>query len=654
VAALAAPALAAPAPVAIEAFAAPARLSAVSISPDGRYLAVITTAADRDTAVILDHSQPTLPPRPVITAPEFFNLDYCRFATPTRLICSLRGPGMYQGIAFPTSRLIAVDADGSNQNVIAPIEGAARGPYQDSVIGWSADVPDTILVVAQRNPVRFDMPSAQRGAESHMGSTVIVNPTVFGLNIRSGNLTERLPPRRPLSDFLVDAAGRVRLGWGMTDGSRELHYEVHDPATAQWRALQSIDTRTSKEVLKPIALCAAAAPCAWAIGPAAGRQALWRMDLGSGARSVEFASAAVDIAGPMFGPGGELLGVVYETDRPQVHYTDGATRQMIEHLQPLVPDEFLRQMDATPDRSQVILRASSDTDAGTFFRYESASGKVERLGSGYPALRGAAIGQLRAIEYPARDGVRIPGYLTLPTGAPAHPLPLIVMPHGGPVDRDDWQFNFLRAFLVNRGYAVLQMNFRGSSGYGEQWLKAANQDWGGLTYGDITDGARWAVAQGIAAPGRMCIVGWSFGGYAALLGAVRNSDLYACAVSIAGVSDLSLLEAQESRVRGEEPTRAQIGAEVAKLEADSPARHARDVKIPVLLVHGDHDLQSDVSQSRTMDAALTAAGKAHEFLQLSGAGHAIDRQADRARVLRKVEEFLVAHLPVAPPATPTP
>jgi dipeptidyl aminopeptidase/acylaminoacyl peptidase len=198
----------------------------------------------------------------------------------------------------------------------------------------------------------------------------------------------------------------------------------------------------------------------------------------------------------------------------------------------------------------------------------------------------------------------------------------------------------LRAFLVNRGYAVLQMNFRGSSGYGEQWLKAANQDWGGLSYADIMDGARWAVAQGITDAGRMCIVGWSFGGYAALLGAVRNSDLYACAVSIAGVSDLSLLEAQQSRIRGEEPTRAQIGAEVSKLEADSPARHARDVKVPVLLVHSDRDLQSAV--------ALTAAGKSHELLLLSGANHRIGRQADRVKVLQKVEQFLASHLPVAP------
>jgi dienelactone hydrolase len=649
---LAAAAITAPAatPIAIETFAAPPRLTAVNISPDGRYLAVTTTAADRDTVVLLDRTHPQSVPRPVITAPELFTLDYCRFATATRLVCSLRGPGLYEGIPIQTSRLIAVDADGTNQKVIAPIEGAAHGPYQDNVIGWSADVPDTILVVAQRNPVHFDMPSVVRGARSRMGSTVVVPPSVYGLDIRTGILTERLEPHGPMSDFLVDRQGRVRIGWGI-DGESRLLYEVHDPANGQWRKLAGIDGRADADALKPIALCALEAPCVWAVGASAGRQALWRIDLGQeGKPAVEFSSPDVDIAGPMYGPGGELLGVVYETDKPRVYYTDPATRQMIERLQPLVSDEFLRQMDATPDRSQIILRASSDTDAGTFFRYEPASGKVERLGTGYPGLSAADIGRMQAIDYPARDGVRIPGYLTLPPGATPRHLPLIVMPHGGPLDRDDWQFNFLRAFLVSRGYAVLQMNFRGSAGYGEQWLKAANQDWGGVSYSDITDGARWAVAQGLADPGRMCIVGWSFGGYAALLGAVRNGDLYACAVSIAGVSDLSLLEKQESRVRGEAPTRAQIGAEVSKLAADSPARHAQEVKIPVLLVHGDRDLQSDVAQSRTMDAALTAAGKSHQFLLVGGANHQMDNQADRVKVLQTVEQFLATHLPTTPSA----
>ena len=134
---------------------------------------------------------------------------------------------------------------------------------------------------------------------------------------------------------------------------------------------------------------------------------------------------------------------------------------------------------------------------------------------------------MRSITYKAQDGTEIPGYLTTPFGVRAENLPMVVMPHGGPISRDSWGFFFLREFLVSRGYAVLQMNYRGSSGYGEKWLPDAHQDWGGLTYGDIIDGARWSIQRGIADPKRMCIVGWSFGGYSALLGAVRNAICFA-------------------------------------------------------------------------------------------------------------------------------
>jgi len=144
---------------------------------------------------------------------------------------------------------------------------------------------------------------------------------------------------------------------------------------------------------------------------------------------------------------------------------------------------------------------------------------------------------MRAISYPARDGTRIPAYLSTPRGAQAAHLPLVVMPHGGPIARDTWGYFFLREFLVSRGYAVLQMNFRGSSGYGDDWFYAAHQDWGGLTYDDVVDGARWAIQQGITDPQRVCIVGWRFGDYVALVGAQRNPELFRCAIDIAGISD---------------------------------------------------------------------------------------------------------------------
>ena len=248
-----------------------------------------------------------------------------------------------------------------------------------------------------------------------------------------------------------------------------------------------------------------------------------------------------------------------------------------------------------------------------------------------------------AIKYPARDGTQIPGYLTRPPGQEsAQHLPLIVMPHGGPIHRDSWEYFFLQQFLVSRGYAVLQMNFRGSSGYGHDWFHAAHQDWGGLTYDDVIDGARWAISTGIADPKRVAIVGWSFGGYIAELAATRNSDLFKCAISIAGVSDLKWLEAAFRNTGSLEVARQQIGTNSDKLSADSPRRHAADIKIPVLLIHGSTDPQVDVDQSRAMAAALAKANKPYEYIEIKDADHQIRRKDDRIRLLQAVEKQLSA------------
>ncbi|HTV52872.1 MAG TPA: prolyl oligopeptidase family serine peptidase, partial [Steroidobacteraceae bacterium] len=158
------------------------------------------------------------------------------------------------------------------------------------------------------------------------------------------------------------------------------------------------------------------------------------------------------------------------------------------------------------------------------------------------------------------------------------------------------------------------------------------------------DGARWALAQGIADPAHLGIVGWSFGGYAALLGAVRNSDLFHCAVSIAGLSDLSLLEAEEQRFEGGQVARTQIGTDRAKLKADSPRDHAQDVGIPVLLIHGDNDAQANIEQSKAMDRALSRAGKPHEFIVIAGADHQMSSESDRTTLLTAIGRFLATNL----------
>jgi dipeptidyl aminopeptidase/acylaminoacyl peptidase len=301
-------------------------------------------------------------------------------------------------------------------------------------------------------------------------------------------------------------------------------------------------------------------------------------------------------------------------------------------------------IDRTQDQSLYVLRTTSDIDGGTYYLYDVRAAKLQLIGTSYRELAKAPLGRLQTISYPARDGVSIPGYLMTPPGARAAHVLLIVMPHGEPIARDSWRFDFLQQFLVSRGYAVLQMNFAGSSGYGDQWYFAAHQDRGGLTYSDIEDGAKWAIAQGIADPAHVCILGWSFGGYAALLGAVRGSGLYRCAVSIAGVSDLSLLLNERQAIMAYGVVREQIGSNAQQLAADSPRRHAADVGIPVLMIHGDRDAQVPIEQSKAMASALSAARKPFEFQLIPGADHQMSRHSDRTAMLEAIEKFLSANL----------
>src|SRR5580692_1309187 len=280
-------------------------------------------------------------------------------------------------------------------------------------------------------------------------------------------------------------------------------------------------------------------------------------------------------------------------------------------IQKLRPGSFSAPVGATLDDQVLLIRSFSDIDADQFLLLDRAAHKVTQVGATYPDRDPAALAPMRSISYPARDGTRIPGYLSVPPGAPATHLPLIVMPHGGPIARDTWGYFFLRQFLVSRGYAVLQMNFRGSSGYGNDWFFAAHQDWGGLTYDDVVDGARWAIAQGIADPQRVCIVGWSFGGYLALLGAQRDPSLFQCSVDIAGVSDLGLLIDEGYHWLNSETIKRQIGLDREKLKHDSPHLHAAEFKVPLLMLQGDMDAQVPFEQSEVMDQALTRAHIAH-------------------------------------------
>ena len=307
------------------------------------------------------------------------------------------------------------------------------------------------------------------------------------------------------------------------------------------------------------------------------------------------------------------------------------------------------------DLRTLVVMSGGSGDSGGYHLVDLDTRASRIVGETYPALTADRVGTVRAIQYAAGDGLEINGYLTLPPGVtdPKN-LPLIVLAHGGPASRDVMGFDWWAQAIASRGYAVLQANFRGSSGYGEAFLEAGYGEWGRKMQTDLSDGVRWLAGQGIADPARVCIVGASYGGYAALAGATIDPSAYRCAVSVAGVSDLRRMlewEAQQGPRRDNQVVRYWnrfMGVERANdpsLEALSPARLADEAGMPIMLLHGRDDTVVPMEQSRIMASALRAAGKPYEMIELEGEDHWLSRADTRLRMLTESLRFIEAHNP---------
>lgn len=608
----------------IEAFARIPAISQVAISPDGQQVLYITGVDDAEAVVTVPTSFDVAPKVVLASKPGEYELKWCGWANNQRILCGVGATVREAGMLYGISRLVGVNADGSKQKVLIQDSEHGGAQFQDQILDWTPNEPDTVLM-------ELDVELAGY-------------PSIYEINVNTGRRALRSRNHPPIRSFASDGAGNIRFGFGYSRNSAVMEYFARLDNEKKWLPLAKVKAFGSSDELIPIAIIPGTNR-AFAQGSYEGREALWEMDLSDQAEpKLVFDHPLVDAAEPILTPDRNLIGIRYETDRPFVYYTDGATRALVGVLNKALPSTFNYLSDYSHDRQAYIVSAYSDVEAQTYYLLRAGSNKMFRIKTAYPELDPNTLGRMRSIAYRARDGVEIPGYLTVPPGVRAEQLPLIVMPHGGPIARDSWEFDFLRAFLVSRGYAVLQMNFRGSSGYGSQWYFDAHQDWGGVTYADITDGTQWAIQQGIADPKRVCIVGWSFGGYAALLSAVRNGDLYRCSASIAGVSDLKDLLRESRYFSNRAFVREQLGTVKEKLREDSPLRHVAKIEMPVFLIHGDRDLQVDEDHSRQMAAALKAAGKPHQAIFLKGATHQLERKSDRVVLLTELEKFLRQHL----------
>jgi dipeptidyl aminopeptidase/acylaminoacyl peptidase len=341
---------------------------------------------------------------------------------------------------------------------------------------------------------------------------------------------------------------------------------------------------------------------------------------------------------------GAVTGVVYESDKIESYYFDPVLARIQQGLQTALPGESVEIVSYDEARDTLIVRSGDPQHPATYWLYDTTTKQLKVLAGAYPTLQPTDLGAMKPYPYKARDGLDIHAYLTLPPGKAAHNLPVVIFPHGGPEERDSADFEWWSQFMASRGYAVLQPNFRGSAGYGWKFQSAGFNQWRRAMQDDVTDGVKKLIADGIADPKRICIVGASYGGYAALAGATFTPDLYACAVSVAGVSNLIGLQ---NSVNGMAYWTTRIGdvdKDADALNAASPALHADQVRAPILLMHGEKDVTVPIDQSVQERDALKKAGKDVSFVPIDGDDHYLNLASTRIRVLTEIAAFLDAHI----------
>jgi len=632
-------------PPPISAFAAEPQTIQPTISPDGRYLSVISSIDGRRVALTRDLRAGT-PYRAVLTAKKDVNatLTWCNWANSTRLVCAFRGGDSLSEMGYAkyysgsVAKLSAVDADGGNFLDIDGTSKERRRGFQDRVLDWSANDPQNIFVSTAGAPV-FAFGSVIQQQDSGIGK----------LDVYTGEIIDHAEKlhdawsRARVKAFYSDGAGNFPFGGGVYREIRS--YYARLDGEKEWRELTKIPTsKDPDDDFWPIAVNPTSHR-AYAFSLQSDRYALWEIDLKNQVKpEVIFDHPRVDVDQAVY-VDNDFVGVEYNVDRPFIHYLDDQMATLSRAVSKALPGRVIRILSATTDHKTLVIGSYSDVDAGSYYLYDVASGKLTAIGEINPRLDSQKLGHMRAVEYPAQDGTKIPAYLIEPSDRRAENLPLIVMPHASN-GRHYWRFDALGQFLASRGYAVLLPNFRGSNGYGASWRKAAKRDWSGLPFTDSVDGVRWAIAQGIADPKRTCILGEYMGGYIALTAAMKSGDVFKCAATINTSSDMKAEAEAIRRYRLSDPKRAmEETVEPSKLKDSAPVLHADQINIPVLLLYATYGkTMPGETQPEKMAAALKKAGKPHKLVKIDAAAYAYRNEAEWTTLLWELESFFAAHL----------
>ncbi len=612
----------------VSAFAKLPFVEDVDLSPDGTQLAGLFGIGGEQRIMMMpivgDRSKGV-----AIAVPDQTQVAWIRWVGNDNVIVGLSALLPVETDRWYVSRLIGIDR---GTGKITKLLWDVGGQNASDVLWIPTDGSKEILVAAQ---------------SSIYGNTSGFWPTVYRVDVATGRKRVVEKGRTNVVDWGADHLGRVRFGIGYRDATTKSTLLFRSTGENALRIIDTAKLGDEEELTIPFHFVPDSNRGFVIKENASGRSAVVEIDIPTGkdVRTV-YADDKVDVERVLMAPNGsKLLGVRTSDRDTPLRWLDPAMAAHQKTLEAASPNSVVRIESFSGDQKKLLVRFSTPDNPGLLFYFDTVTGDLIKLAAMNNTLDGKRLSRAKMIQYKARDGLEIEGVLTMPRGRGGKNLPFIVMPHGGPWGHDTLTYDYWTQFLAERGYAVLQPNFRGSTGYGMAFEKAGQGQLGFAMQDDITDGVRWAVAEGIADPKRVCIVGGSYGGYAAMWGIAKDPDLYRCAISINGVANLRREVNDFGGLMRERLYRGQWQKMTPDFAAVSPINAIARIKAPLLLIHGKKDVTVDHAQSARMYSAMTKAGKVVEFVSVPLADHYFTREADRMTLLTSIERFLAKHNP---------
>lgn len=616
----------------LEEFIREDRFRQVAVSHKGTYVAATVPVGDKTVLYIL-RSGDSKPITRVDVEGKRSHIVGVTWVSDSRLIYSIAVKDALVEFPQPTGEVWAINADGSKQVQLGGFKKdmgtSARAVSKESVflnIINSVDDSDEYVVAAV-----------------YRGGTDFT--TAERVNVFNGTRVKLAQSPIPRALFITDNHGEPRFSWGeRLDGFEELVYR--SPKDGRWISIN--DEKATHKIMKPVGFSADDTTAYLLSQEDSGPDAVYAYDTGTGKLKQVARDAFADPTGYINAVGKRhLIGVIYGGSKPRYVYFDPESADAKAHaaLQRGFPGLVVEPASYTTEKGEVLVYTSGDREPGGYYVFDTTARKVTPMMFSADWLDPNRLAQMRDLTFVARDGRKIAVMLTLPPGSDGKNLPMVVHPHGGPFGiADFWSYDPTVQVMASHGYAVLQVNYRGSGGYGREHETAGYKQWGLSMQDDLTDATKWAISQGYANPDRICIFGASYGGYAALMGVVKEPNLYRCAVGQVGVYDLDKFRSDD-QMRGDYFRRYHEEAmNSGELAPNSPARQAARIKVPVFLTTGLEDARVPYQQTELMEAALKKAGVPVETLYFKTEGHGIYKIEHRREFYAQLLNFLHKHI----------